>query len=466
MVSDIKQVMASQGNPVIIIDHCNSLSEVYVGLLTFSGRKKLTSPIQVAICPQRRCVAFGCSGGIELHWVDALTGQDLNRWFPLTSPSDFLFFLPPRKSIDSAKKLRLISSAARPSERPAIAAKAFGGHSQSSPFWQRFGWGQNPDELAEHGIPSDRTTRTMALVSGLNSATRLNGRPESSDHYRAIPLSDGHHILFTDPASGILCLGSDAPVGSPSKLLRKIWFEGPPGEGSPMVYASGSDLSWGVRVIAAYGKGAEQSIWLFSVPLDIFNGDWSGPAVPSGPVLFKSRPNRERHTGWLPWWPENGAKEWLSHAGIQPPGFPQNSVWPVKIRGQEVGRCSGVVDLAIDSGPNMTIWAFGKDGISTVWRIKDGRVEIMKERLVIRDGTLRQECNEGEFDMVATDHVELSGLNAAPGQVESFDGTVSLDGLCAMLSSMPATATRKSKRQTPSNMGAIWRLHDGWFGNH
>jgi hypothetical protein len=67
-------------------------------------------PRSVAICPQRRCVAFGCSAGIELHWVDALTGQDLNRWFPLTAPSDFLFFLPPRKSVDSAKKLRLISS--------------------------------------------------------------------------------------------------------------------------------------------------------------------------------------------------------------------------------------------------------------------------------------------------------------------------------------------------------------------
>lgn len=36
-------------------------------------------PRSVAICPQRRCVAFGCSAGIELHWVDALTGQSLSR---------------------------------------------------------------------------------------------------------------------------------------------------------------------------------------------------------------------------------------------------------------------------------------------------------------------------------------------------------------------------------------------------
>jgi hypothetical protein len=48
-------------------------------------------PRSVSICPQRRCVAFGCSAGIELHWIDALTGQSLSRWFPLTSPSDYLY---------------------------------------------------------------------------------------------------------------------------------------------------------------------------------------------------------------------------------------------------------------------------------------------------------------------------------------------------------------------------------------
>ena len=36
-------------------------------------------PRSISICPQRRCVAFGCSAGIELHWIDALTGQSLSR---------------------------------------------------------------------------------------------------------------------------------------------------------------------------------------------------------------------------------------------------------------------------------------------------------------------------------------------------------------------------------------------------
>jgi hypothetical protein len=48
-------------------------------------------PRSVSICPQRRCVAFGCSAGIELHWIDALTGQSLSRWFPLTAPSKSMY---------------------------------------------------------------------------------------------------------------------------------------------------------------------------------------------------------------------------------------------------------------------------------------------------------------------------------------------------------------------------------------
>lgn len=87
-------------------------------------------PRSVAICPQRRCVAFGCAAGIELHWIDALTGQDLNRWFPLTAPSDFLYFLPPRPAVDSAKKLRLISSACHPKEKGNLRSKFFPGGSE------------------------------------------------------------------------------------------------------------------------------------------------------------------------------------------------------------------------------------------------------------------------------------------------------------------------------------------------
>lgn len=40
-------------------------------------------PTSVAICPQRQCVAFGCKTGVELHWIDALRGSPLSRYFDL-----------------------------------------------------------------------------------------------------------------------------------------------------------------------------------------------------------------------------------------------------------------------------------------------------------------------------------------------------------------------------------------------
>jgi hypothetical protein len=355
-------------------------------------------PRSVAICPQRRCVAFGCSAGIELHWVDALTGQDLNRWFPLTAPSDYLFFLPPRRSVDSAKKLRLISSAARPGERAAISERAFGGRTKNSPFWERLGWGAG--SLDDEEIAS----QTQGMVSRLRNEVRtrgLSGRIDYSDHYRAIPLSDGYHILFTDPSTGLLCLGSDAPVGGPTKLLRKIWFQGPKGEGSPVAYAGGSDLTHGVRVVAAFGGGAEQKIWFFSVAGDVFSGNnQSSQMLVQGSWLKSGTNCQNQNLEWMNWWPDDGLQGWLSHSQDPVPGSVPRSVWPVKIRGQEIGTLSDLVDLAIDSGPSMTIWAFSSEGVAKVWQIDDGHFDgSVTQRLVARDGTMRELDGEGDVEM-------------------------------------------------------------------
>jgi hypothetical protein len=99
-------------------------------------------------------------------------------------------------------------------------------------------------------------------------------RTVDCDHYQATPLSDGSHVLYTDPASGQLCLGSDAPVGAPTKLVRKVIFIPPDtveddGWGSLMsCYTAGHDLRWGARVVAAHRDGR---IILYDVPSDLFN---------------------------------------------------------------------------------------------------------------------------------------------------------------------------------------------------
>ena len=138
-------------------------------------------PRSVAICPGRACVAYGCQGGIELHWLDSLTGQDLSRWFPLSAPSDFLYFLAPRKGIDTAKKLRLISSAVQPEEVPPI-GRRFGVTKSSFAYWGEW----QPGEFGA----------------------------SQSDHFMAVPVANGMHVMFTDPRDGMVYLGGDAPVSS------------------------------------------------------------------------------------------------------------------------------------------------------------------------------------------------------------------------------------------------------------
>jgi hypothetical protein len=381
-------------------------------------------PRSVAICPQRRCVAFGCSAGIELHWVDALTGQDLNRWFPLTGPSDYLFFLPPRTSIDSAKKLRLMSSAARPGERAAIGQRGIGETARNSPFWERLGYRAN---IHESG---GETTSGESLISRLRVNTRnraFTGRMDCSDHYRAVPLSDGYHILFTDPTTGLLCLGSDATVGGPTKLLRKIWFQGPEGKGSPVAYAGSLDLGCGVRVVAAFGSGSEQVIWFYSVPGDVFAANKGFQFVLGDSYIqtWSNGASHSRNSDWLDWWPDRGLHEWLSDAQDPLAGILPRSVWPVKIRGQEIGTCPALVDIAVDSGPSMTVWAFSKEGIARVWKINDGNNARMRAIWISRDGTIREFDAEGDLEMIDVSR-PTSGTQRAPPMPltqDSFDGT-------------------------------------------
>ncbi|KAF8543571.1 hypothetical protein BDD12DRAFT_725839 [Trichophaea hybrida] len=323
------------------------------------------APRSVAICPQRRCVAFGCQGGIELHWVDALTGQDLNRWFPLTAPTDFLYFLPPRRGIDSAKKLRLISSAAHPEEM--------------NPLIKRFGI--NRGSIAYWG-----TTREPRLGQ--------------SDHFQAVPLSDGYNVLFTDPASASLYIGSDAPLGCVFLqasyhflLLRKIrlippecldqgredsededfnvWMKSTEAQlvqTRPNVYASGTDLRYGLRVVAGYNE----RVIFFSIPPDLFNGFIN---------------NKERDEG--------------TNASGEPNSTSENSI---EIQGCYVDTVQGLVDLAVHSGSEMTVYAFSSSGVVKAYQL-DG-TNLGCDFLVIKksfgengqvlDQKIDGECGESE----------------------------------------------------------------------
>ncbi|RYF39088.1 MAG: hypothetical protein EOO38_23805 [Cytophagaceae bacterium] len=145
-----------------------------------------------------------------------------------------MHFLAPRPGFESAKKLRLISSAAHPDDRPAIRRNMYFGRPVYSSFWGSLGFESN---FLRSGSPS-------------------------CDHYHTVPLTDGHHVLFIDPSNEKLTLGCDAPLGGPTKLLRKVVLVPPHNQAMPALYAAAADLSQGARIVATYGK----ELVLYSIP--------------------------------------------------------------------------------------------------------------------------------------------------------------------------------------------------------
>ena len=335
-------------------------------------------PRSVAICPSRSCLAFGCAAGIELHWIDTNSGRNLMKWFPLTAPSDFLYFLPSRPNVDNPHKLRLISSKAGPGQRGGI---------------DRFG---------------RRTAARRRL--GLNwSSLRLDAtglRDADYDHYAALPLSDGTHILFTEPATGHIFLGSDAPAGGPTKLLRKVWLEPSPSiqctsAQPPILYTAGVDLTWGVRIVAAYGE----DIVLFTVPPDMLNdikrisGAANAPAHDDG--------DEYQLGAWSDWIeprpvnPERTSSSTSTQAASSSVrGIPIQ--WPVVVRGARLGRVADLVDLAVQSGPSLVVWALSSTGTATTWTLSGGAAGHAIHRVISSEGGLDTD-REDDGDWIMQD---------------------------------------------------------------
>lgn len=309
--------------------------------------------------------------------MDALTGQDLSRWFPLSSPSDFLYFLPARRETDTAQKLRLISSAAgllNPLNPLMDSGNEFcttiiGAERTDLASL----WSTGVTRLDSHQASAARSsepTRPMCMRSRAFQDGQISDSgairtvlARSADHYRAVPLSDGYHILFTDPRTGCLCLGTDAPIGSVTRLLRKVWFR-PPGaafSAIPILYTAASDIRHGVRVVATFAAESppnttdtvfnKQLIVFFTVPPDLFHDPSYGSTMRHLNTEIFSDERIRRQSNSEPWQAEEGYGE----VDVFSDAFRDIPSYPLEIWGQTITTYDDLTEIALDSSPEMVV---------------------------------------------------------------------------------------------------------------
>lgn len=256
-------------------------------------------PRSVALNQSRSCVAFGCSQGIELHWVDVRTQRSVVTWVNLDSPSDCLYHVPPTKSDPASNCIQLLSSSfALPGIQTAIDRER--SVTSSAPAWLQTA-GLWPGQGGATFVPSQRFPLRLKAeaaapviatdngVHGGRSQVAGDALPNhgptifATPRQTAIPLSDGHHILFIDTKSNLLCLGHKTPRGRFMYLSRRYYFRSPPDAAStrPILHTVGEGITHGARIVAtfAHKEGARggvgigcrktsQIIVLYTIPPD------------------------------------------------------------------------------------------------------------------------------------------------------------------------------------------------------
>ncbi|KAI4160811.1 MAG: hypothetical protein LQ342_005426 [Letrouitia transgressa] len=245
-------------------------------------------PTSVSICPFRRCVAFGsrkARPGVELHWIDTGTMTELNRWCELHGPAELMYFLPPRPGEDVLKFFRMVCS------RDVSDIDYYGGSE-----WE------------------------------IGQCNFLGG----------VPLSDGQHMVYINPADdGCLCLGTGLHHRFGSlKPVEVAVLLGPERDQLPSIFKVGVELSWGARIVAAYGE----KIWLFCVPPDMLHAQGTEGSDGEGTSFeVETSPN------------------WLAAV----------------VRGVGIGSIAGgATELAVDaSNGDITVYAFSAAGRAKVWQI-------------------------------------------------------------------------------------------------
>lgn len=285
-------------------------------------------PVSVAYCRSEHCLALGGLGGIELHHAHPQNREGACTWQPVDTAGDSLYFMPTPQKNPALRHLRLVvSSIVRklPLEPPPMVSTLH------APFLWKL----------QHGprIPGHTGQR----------------------YYRAVPLSDGQHILFTEPTTNYLYLGRERPTDVFSPFTLRFRFVPPAGGWfkRPRLYAAAKDTTLGARIVAVFepegGHCCEdhrrrcarrQAIVLYTAPPDALQDSHSSDM---GGVSRARERSRWQH--WMPYThpTENGG------------------LGTYDIHGQIVDYSANLVEVGIRAESDITIFAIDANAFGRVW---------------------------------------------------------------------------------------------------
>ncbi|KXH30075.1 F-box domain-containing protein [Colletotrichum simmondsii] len=381
-------------------------------------------PRSVAICPHRSYVAFGSSSAIEIHNNDRSAKQNVRR-FALSTPSDYIYFLPPGDANDPRRKLRLISAASISDCHAGSLQDVLGGLGlneidftpQAPVIISRLETSELQEDASNvYTIMEQQLSASLGPFANQRSqwtrTERVLPRPRLStaDNYRAVPLSDGSHILLTDPKTRYLSLVCDDSKWSRTGIVTKVKFCPPAAacESAPLMYAVGRDLVHGVRIAAVFpttrwteGEGfqpGEQILAFYTIPPDMFRD------LSSTNSLLSLVDSQGEHQ-WAHWWPtlQHSVQQFLKakngRLNSKDSRNPRPK-YPIDVYGQVIAVCSGIADLSMGLGPDMMIWAFGREGLARCWALNTGNTRLVRRHAILGDGSMRKVDGDGDLTML------------------------------------------------------------------
>ncbi|KAF2149837.1 hypothetical protein K461DRAFT_296255 [Myriangium duriaei CBS 260.36] len=204
------------------------------------------------------------------------------------------------------------------------------GHNQAELDRMTFIFPELPNQHPEgHPSVSDQPPKTSWSMAVVNDDRQF--------------LADKRNSVHLDPSSQLLCLSSEQPSSAQGQPAQRLFLFVPPDSIDrprvagglrpsssrtampplPLVFRVAMDLTFGVRVVAAYGK----TLVLYTIPPDAMETSPMAcrPAKPGVPItrhpwmkhkdaspedtgIRRGAPNQKQDSIWRDWWPDVRSK--------------------------------------------------------------------------------------------------------------------------------------------------------------